>query len=375
VLTPRAVLDPVTVGGVVVSYATLHNEDEIRAKDVRIGDVVVVQRAGDVIPEIVGPVPGERRGTERIFQFPENCPECGHPAHREAGEAAWRCLNKLCPAVRKQTVIYFVSKAGLDIQGIGEKWIVMLMDRGLVKTPADLFRLRKEELMELDRMGDKLADNFLQALAGARQNTELRRLISALGIRHVGSQTARALGGKYRNLDELGAAGAEELRQIPDIGPEVASSIVEFFQDEGNRELLRQLRELGLWPQQAPPPSGAALAPPDGRVSALWGKTVLFTGTLTLGRDTAKKLAEEAGAKVVGAVSKNVDYLVAGEAAGSKLAKARALGLAVVDEPAFMALLEPDQPGQTADQPADRIAEDAPLEVGGQAGLFDGSML
>lgn len=358
VLTPRAVLDPVTVGGVVVSYATLHNEDEIRAKDVRIGDLVVVQRAGDVIPEIVGPVLEERQGGERIFEFPEKCPECGHPAHREPGEAAWRCLNKLCPAVRKQTVIYFVSKAGLDIQGIGEKWIIMLMDRGLVKTPADLFKLRKEQLMQLDRMGEKLAENFLQALEGARRSAELRRLISALGIRHVGSQTARALAGKYRNLDELEAASLEELQQIPDIGPEVASSILEFFQDEGNRQLLAELRELGLWPQQELP---EAVTAPAG---ALAGKTLLFTGTLSLGRDQAKQLAEEAGARVVGSVSKNVDYLVAGEAAGSKLTKAQALGVAVIDESAFMELLKAAPAGL-------ETTEADPPRVGKQAGLFD----
>jgi DNA ligase (NAD+) len=349
VLTPLAVLEPVSVGGVLVSSATLHNEDELRAKDLRIGDLVIVQRAGDVIPEVVAALPEERTGSETIFHFPANCPVCGHKAHREPDEAAWRCLNKLCPAVRRQTVIHFVSKAGLDIQGIGEKWIVMLMDKEIIRTPADLFRLKKLDLLGLERMGGKLADNFLQALEKARTTSSLRRLICALGIRHVGEQTARNLAEKYCNLDELGAADVADLQQVDDIGPEVAASIVDFFADQGNRELLTQLKELGLWPESAAAGDNAQKAATvQGPLS---GKTILFTGALSISRTEAKQLAEAAGAKVVSALSKSVDYLVIGEAAGSKLAKAQELGVTVLAEHSFQALL--NQTGQMmAGQPA-----------------------
>ncbi|MDR2825768.1 MAG: NAD-dependent DNA ligase LigA [Deltaproteobacteria bacterium] len=336
VLTPLAVMEPVTVGGVVVSRATLHNEDEIRAKDLRIGDTVIVQRAGDVIPEVVGAVASERKGTERVFTFPAICPQCHSPVHRETGEAALRCLNKLCPAVRRQTIIHFVSKAGLDIRGIGEKWIIMLMDKEILHTPADLFRLQKEDFMRLPRMGDKLADNFIKALQEARQNSSLRRVICALGIRHVGEQTALALAETYHSLDELAAADAMVLQEIEDIGPEVAASIIEFFNEQGNKQLLEDLRALGLWPQKVKVTDSRQNLTVKGPLS---GKNILFTGTLSISRDVAKGLAEEAGAKVVSAISKAVDYLVAGEAAGSKLTKAESLGVAVLTETEFRAFL------------------------------------
>ncbi|MDR1241543.1 MAG: NAD-dependent DNA ligase LigA [Deltaproteobacteria bacterium] len=339
VLTPLAVLEPVNVGGVVVSRATLHNEDEIKAKDLRVGDMVIVQRAGEVIPEVVAAVAEERKGTERIFVFPENCPECAGSVHREPGEAAARCLNKLCPAVRRQTIIHFVSKAGLDIRGIGEKWIIMLMDKGMVHTPADLFRLGKTELMRLERMGEKQADNFVNALAEARQNSSLRRLLCALGIRHVGEQTAGTLAQKYRNLDELAAADADSLQELEDIGREVALSITEFFREPGNRTLLEDLRALGLWPQNARKdeniPQSAKLPNPP---NPLEGKHILFTGVLSVSRSEAKKLAESAGAKVVASISGSVDFLVAGENAGSKLGKARNLGIAILAENEFRQL-------------------------------------
>ncbi|MDL2306443.1 NAD-dependent DNA ligase LigA [Desulfovibrio sp. OttesenSCG-928-C06] len=356
VLTPRAVLDPVTVGGVVVSYATLHNEDEIRGKNLLVGDTVIVQRAGDVIPEVVSSVPEERDGSEREFHFPASCPECGNHIHREPGEAAWRCVNKLCPAMRKETVIHFVSKAGLDVQGVGEKWIALLMDREMIKTPADLFRLGKLDLLKLDRMGEKLAGNFVAAFAEVRTSASLHRLICALGIRHVGEQTARALSYAYRDLDEISQAGLEDLQKIPDIGPEVASSIVDFFAEPGNRELLEDLRGLGLWPRSEPPVEKSASESPLG------GKTFLFTGTLSISRDAAKKLAEDAGAKVVSAVSKSVDYLVAGDAAGSKLTKAESLGVAVISEEEFRKMLA-QIPEKPKNQPVPQTGE--------QGSLFD----
>lgn len=335
-VTPVAVLEPVNVGGVVVQRATLHNEDEIRAKDLLIGDLVIIQRAGDVIPEVVASLPEKRDGGERPFVFPTRCPECDHPIHREPGESAWRCVNKLCPAVVKESIVHFVSKAGLDVQGVGASWVETLVDKGLVKTPADLFKLNALDLLKFERMGARLAEKFVNAFEAARVGSSLTRFIAALGIRHVGEQTARSLAASYRDLDELGAADAEALRRIPDIGPEVASSIVDFFGDAGNRELLRQLRELGLWPveEKTGPSVGGPLA----------GKTVLFTGTLSVSRGEAKKKAEAAGAKVVSAISKSVDYLVAGSEAGSKLSKARDLGVAVLDEAAFNALLRGEAP-------------------------------
>lgn len=332
-VTPVAMLEPVNVGGVVVTRATLHNEDEIRAKDLLIGDTVLIQRAGDVIPEVVRSIAEKRDGSERPFVFPAECPKCGHPIRREPGEAAWRCVNKLCPAVVKESIIHFVSKAGLDVQGVGASWVETLVDKGVIKTPADLFRLTALDLLKFERMGTRLAEKFINAFAAARAGSSLTRFIAALGIRHVGEQTARSLAASYRDLDELGVATAEDLQKIPDIGPEVAGAIVYFFRDAGNRELLEDLKALGLWPVAEKRPEIAADAP-------LAGKTVLFTGTLSIGRDAAKKKAEAAGAKVVSAISKSVDYLVAGSEAGSKLAKARDLGVSVLDEAAFDALLQ-----------------------------------
>ncbi len=351
VLTPVAVLEPVSVGGVVVSRATLHNEDEIRAKNLLIGDTVIVQRAGDVIPEVVEPLMEKRNGSELEFNFPAQCPECGHTVLREPGEAAWRCVNSLCPAVRKQTMIHFVSKAGLDVQGVGSSWVETLVDKELVKTPADLFRLTQLDLLKLERMGKKLADNFVAAFESARTGSTLQRFICALGIRHVGEQTARALAYKYKNLDELARAGLDELQTVPDIGPEVAKAIVDFFADSGNTALLAELKELGLWPQAAEKKPEA-----EGAIAPLAGKTVLFTGTLSIGRGEAQKRAEAAGAKVVSAMSKSVDYLVAGDSAGSKLAKAQALGITVLDEERFNSMLVAAPDGKAAPEPVMREA-------------------
>ena len=376
-LTPVAQLAPVNVGGVVVSRATLHNEDEIRQKDVRIGDVVLVQRAGDVIPEVVGPVPEERRGDERVFEFPSTCPECGNHVHREPGEAAWRCVNRACPAVRRESIKHFVSKAGLDIQGIGGRWVEQLIDLGLVKTPADLFRLRTETLERLDRMGEKSAENFVGALAEAREKATLPRFIAALGIRHVGAQTAKGLAKAFGSIDALKAADTEALCRVPDVGPEVAAAIRDFFAEPGNLGLLEELRDLGLWPVSAAP-AGArgrasvsgvaqALLPglggdvPDARFNTqsstgaliaseplngaeaeapLAGKSILFTGSLeSMTRGEAQRLAEEAGADVLSGVSKKLDILVVGAEPGSKLEKARKLGVTVMDEGEFLRLV------------------------------------
>jgi DNA ligase (NAD+) len=333
VLTPVALLEPVSLAGVTVSRATLHNEDEIKAKDLRPGDTVVVRRAGDVIPEVVKVVPEKRPADAEEFPFPHICPSCHSPAVRAPGEAAWRCVNLACPAMLRRSIAYFVSKAGLDIEGLGRKWVETLIDKGMVQTPADLFTLTEADLVPLERMAEKSAANFVAAVEAARQNATLAKLIAALGIRQVGTRTARTLAEHFSDLDALGAATAEELTALPDIGPEVAASIREFFDSEANRQLLARFKTIGLWPVSQPKPA----APVD---SPLAGKRFLFTGTLPdLSREKAQVLVEAAGGKVVSAVSKKLDYLVAGADPGSKLEKARSLGITVLSPEAFVALL------------------------------------
>ena len=343
VLTPVAVLEPVPVGGVMVSRATLHNEDEIRARDVRVGDTVMVQRAGDVIPEVVGPVLAKRPPEAVEFVFPHTCPACGETVHREPGEAAWRCDNLSCPAVRLRAISHFVSKAGLDIQGVGQKWIAQLVNSGRVQSPADLFTLKAEELLGFERMGEVLAQKFVDALDEARHTATLPRLISALGIRHVGEQTARLLAGQFRDLDELGRADGESLQALPDVGPEVAASIRNFFESPANRAQLARFRELGLWPQSPlvpfAPSGGAENGVEAAQDGPLRGKNVLFTGSLSLPRGRAQRLAEAAGAVLAGSVNKKLDYMVVGDKPGGTLDKAQALGVAVLDEAGFRALL------------------------------------
>ena len=338
VLTPVAVLHPVPVGGVMVSRATLHNEDEIRALDLRVGDTVTIQRAGDVIPEVLGPVLAKRPPTAEPFRFPHRCPVCGEPAQREEGEAAWRCINLTCPAIRLRSISHFVSKAGLDIPGVGQKWVEQLVQSGRVTSPADLFTLTVQELLGFERMGETLAQKFVDALADARQNATLARFLCGLGIRHVGEQTARLLASHFQSMDALAAADTETLQSLPDVGPEVAATIRAFFAAPANRELLENFRRLGLWPMGGETASAWA----GQRSSPLSGKTVLFTGTLSISRSQVQSLAEAAGATVMGSVSKKLDYLVAGEKPGSKLEKAHKLGVAVLDEAAFMALLQSD---------------------------------
>ena len=334
VLTPVAILEPVSLAGVTVARATLHNEDEIKAKDLRQGDTVVVRRAGDVIPEVVRVVPDKRPTGAEAFPFPHVCPSCHSPAVRAPDEAAWRCVNLACPAMLRRSIAYFVSKAGLDIEGLGKKWVEILINKGLIATPADLFNLTEGELLPLERMGERSAANIVAAVETARQNATLARLIAALGIRQVGTRTARTLAEHFRDLDALGAATSEELTALPDIGPEVAASIREFFDSTANRELLERFKTLGLWPEGVPKPATPPVASP------LAGKRFLFTGTLPgLTREAAQALAEAAGGIVVSSVSKKLDYLVAGADPGSKLAKAQALGLAILSPEAFASLL------------------------------------
>ncbi|MBN2140931.1 MAG: NAD-dependent DNA ligase LigA [Desulfovibrionaceae bacterium] len=332
-LTPVAELDPVRIAGVEVSRATLHNQDEIESKDLRIGDRVIVQRAGDVIPQVVRALIDERTGLEKKFVFPVSCPVCGGPVTRLPGEAAVRCNNLSCPARLEQGLVHFVSKAGLDMQGVGARWVRRLAQAGLLRSPADLFTLDRDRLLEFEGMGEKSADNFLRAAGQALARADLAGLVSALGIRHVGERTARVLAAAYEDLDALAAAGEEELMALPDVGPEVAASVRAFFGNERNQELLARFRALHLWPR-----GGGAAG--DGRARPLAGKKFLFTGTLpAMSRSEARARVESLGGEVVSAVSKRVDYVVAGDEAGGKLARARELGLEIIGAQAFNELI------------------------------------
>ncbi len=335
-LTPVARLKPVFVGGVTVTNATLHNEDEICRKGVLIGDQVIVRRAGDVIPEVVAPVVERRTGAERPFEMPRQCPVCGSHAVKAEDEAVWRCSGGLfCPAQRKQALLHFAGRRAMDIEGLGDKLVEQLVDAAIVKTPVDLYRLGIAALANLERMGEKSASNLLAAIDKSRRTT-LARFVFALGIRNVGESTARDLARYYGSLDALLAADEAALQAVPDVGPTVAKSIAEFFAEPHNREIVEQLRAAGLsWEEGAP-----AAAPVEGRAT---GKTFVLTGTLpVLSRDEAKALIESHGGKVSGSVSKKTDYVVAGEDAGSKLTKAQELGVDILDEAGLRALLQTD---------------------------------
>ena len=334
-LTPVARLEPVFVGGVTVTNATLHNQDEIDRKDVRIGDWVVVRRAGDVIPEVVGPVLERRTGELLRFRLLERfptCPVCGSHVVRGEDEAVARCTGGLfCPAQRKQALLHFASRRAMDIDGLGDKLVDQLVDAAIVKTPVDLYRLGVLALANLERMGEKSAHNLLAAIEKSRSTT-LARFIFALGIRNVGEATARDLARHFGSLDALMAADESALQQVPDVGPIVARSIAEFLAEPHNREVIEQLRAAGVrWEEGAPAVAAA------GRFA---GKTFVLTGTLpNLSRDEAKALIEAQGGKVAGSVSKKTSYVVAGEEAGSKLTKAEELGVPIIDEAGLQALL------------------------------------
>jgi DNA ligase (NAD+) len=333
-LTPVAKLEPVFVGGTTVSNATLHNLFELRRKGVRIGDAVIVRRAGDVIPEIVGRIPGKRPAYVPNFRMPAHCPVCSSRVEREKGSVDHRCTGGLfCAAQRIHAILHFAGRRALDIEGLGDKLVAALVEGGHVKTLPDLYALSAETLAGLERMGEKSADNLVKAIAKSKETT-LARFLYALGIRHVGESTARDLAGHFGALDRLLGAGVEQLLEVPDVGPIVAESVHAFFQEAHNREVIDGLRRAGIaWPEH----EGAASAAPR----PLAGKTVVLTGTLpTLTRDEAKERLEALGAKVAGSVSKKTDWVVAGSEAGSKLAKAQALGVPVLDEAGLLALLD-----------------------------------
>jgi DNA ligase (NAD+) len=329
-ITPVARLAPVEVGGVTVTNATLHNEDEVKRKDVRIGDTVSVRRAGDVIPEVVSVIKDRRPQGATEFVMPIRCPVCDSHIERLADEAVARCSGGLfCGAQRKQALIHFAHRRALDIEGLGEKIVDQLVDQNLVRTPADLYRLGFAALANLERMGDKSADNLIQAINASR-NTTLARFIFALGIRHVGETTAKDLANHYQSMHALMDANLDELLTVKDVGPVVADSITSFMEEEHNREVIEQLI------------AGMQLAVEEKTISAaVAGKTFVLTGTFpTMTRDEAKDLLEKAGAKVAGSVSKKTDYVVAGADAGSKLTKAEELGVPVIDEAAMLDLLK-----------------------------------
>ena len=332
-ITPVARLKPVFVGGATVTNATLHNEDELRRKDIRVGDEVVVRRAGDVIPEIVRAVPGTRKHNAPEFHMPKRCPVCGSAVVRLPDEAVARCSGGLfCPAQRKQALLHFASRRALDIDGLGEKIVDQLVDGELVHTPADLYRLTLEDLAGLERMAEKSAQNLLDALTRSKATT-LERFIYALGIRNVGEATARDLAAHFGALDPLLDADEETLQGVPDVGPVVAASIGGFFRERHNRDVIRALRKAGVTWAEGPPRAAA-----KGRAA---GKTFVLTGTLpNLTREAATELILSQGGKVSGSVSKKTDYVVAGAEAGAKLAKAEALGVAVLDEEGLRQLLE-----------------------------------
>jgi len=331
-ITPVARLKPVFVGGVTVTNATLHNEEELRRKDVRVGDTVVVRRAGDVIPEVVSVRLEARPAGAQAFHLPRQCPVCGPAVVRGEDEAIARCSGGLfCPAQRKQALLHFASRRAMDIEGLGEKLVDQLVERDLVRTPADLFGLSLEQLAGLERMAQKSAENLLAALAQAKR-ARLERFIFALGIRNVGETTARDLARHFGSLDRLMAADEAALQAAPDVGPVVARAIRQFFDEPHNREVIRKLREAGVaWEEHEPAPARPAGA----------AKVFVITGTLErMTRDEARARIEERGHKVAGSVSKRTDYVVAGRDAGSKLAKARELGIAVLDEAGLIHLLE-----------------------------------
>lgn len=329
-ITPVARLKPVFVGGVTVTNATLHNEDEIRRKDVRIGDTVIVRRAGDVIPEVLGPVLEKRPDDAREFVMPTACPVCGSAIERLEDETIARCTGGLfCGAQRKQTLWHAASRKALDIEGLGEKLVDQLVDSGRVKTLADLYSLRPLELVGLDRMGQKSADNLVAAIDKARE-PGLNRLLYALGIRHVGETTARDVARHFGSIDAIMDADEEALSSVPDVGPVVAASIRRFFAEQHNRDVIEQLKSQGVNPVAEAAPQATTLA----------GKTFVLTGTLpNWTREEASMRIQAAGGKVSGSVSKKTAYLVAGEDSGSKLAKAQELGVAVLDEDGLKALL------------------------------------
>ena len=331
VLTPTAVLTPVKLSGSTVSRATLHNVDFIREKDIRIGDRVIINKAGEIIPEVLRVAADKRTGAEQPVTVPLLCPECGWHVERPENEAAIRCSNPHCPALGREGLIHFVSRDAMNIEGCGPSVINQLIDAGLVRDAADLYNLTRDDLVQLERMGEKSADNLLQAIAASKEN-EMDRLLFALGIRHVGAKVARLLAQEFGSMKNLLAAEPEQLAAIRDIGSKIAESVVTWLSVPANIDLLERLAAAGLKMEFTVQSADTA--------HPFYGKTLVFTGTMpNLGRAEAKTMAQDVGAKVSGSVSKKTDYVIAGAEAGSKLEKAQQLGVKIIDEAQFLALL------------------------------------
>ncbi len=328
-LTPVADLEPVDVGGVTVSHATLHNMDEIERLGVKIGDTVLIQRAGEVIPQVVKVMKQAPGGRE--FKMPAKCPVCGGDVHRSEGEVAYRCVNTACPARLKESLLYFAGRRAMNIDGLGDKLVDQLVDKGIVRDVADLYSLSQEQLAELERMGEKSAQNLVEEIENSKK-AELARLIFALGIRFVGERTGQLLADHFGSLDKLKAASEEELLQVEEVGPRVSEAIREFFGEKRNRAVIEKLRKAGLQFEQQ------VVRRAEGKLA---GKQFVLTGILpNYSRDEAKRLIEEAGGRVTGSVSKKTDYLVVGADAGSKLDKAKSLGVKTIDETELVKLLK-----------------------------------
>jgi len=329
VLTPNAVLESVRLAGTTVSRATLHNEDYIREKDIRIGDSVIVQKAGDIIPEVLNVVKEKRNGSEKEYKMPDFCPVCNARVYREEGEAAVRCSGSECPAQLSRNIMHFVSRDAMDIEGLGSSLVLKLLDSGLIKNASDLYELKKEEIAKLDKMGEKSAENLINAIEKSKEN-DLSKLIFALGIRHVGARNAKILAMHFNTLDNLISANEEELSSVNEIGEIIAKSIVNFFSEPQNIEAVEKLRACGI-----------NFECREKKASGIFdGKIFVLTGTLpTLTRNEAAKIIEDNGGKVSSSVSKKTDFVLAGEAAGSKLDKAQSLGITVIDEDEFKNML------------------------------------
>jgi DNA ligase (NAD+) len=329
-LTPVADLEPVDVGGVTVSHATLHNMDEIERLGVKIGDSVLIQRAGEVIPQVVKVVKQAPEGRE--FRMPKKCPVCGGDVFRAQGEVAYRCVNAACPAKLKESLLHFARRRAMNIDGLGEALVDQLVDHGMVKDVADLYTLTHEQVAELERMGDKSASNLLEEIENSKR-ADLARVVFALGVPFVGERTAQLLAEHFGSLDKLAVASREELEEVFEVGPKVSEGVARFFREKRNQEVLAKLRQAGVRPEQ---PRAAGEGP-----RPLAGKTFVLTGTLpTYSRDQAQRMIEEAGGRVTGSVSKKTDYVVAGAEPGSKLDKARSLGVKAIDEGELLKLLE-----------------------------------
>jgi len=331
VLTPTAILEPVRLAGTTVTRATLHNEDMIKEKDVRVGDTVLVHKAGDVIPEVISVVKEARTGKEKVFAWPERCPECGSRVVRPAGEAAVRCPNVACPARLREGLIHFVSRSAMDIMGLGPAILSQLLAKGLVNDPADLYKLRFEDLVNLERMGPKSSQNLLEAIARSKENP-LHRLLFALGIRHVGERAAKILAERFGSMERLSRARSEELVEIPEIGPKIAESVVAFFATEKNRELLQKLAGAGVNMREEK--AFAEEKPFAGKLFVLTGALSRYT------RQQAQELIESLGGRVTSSVSKKTDCVVVGEDPGSKYDKAVLLGVPILREEEFVELIK-----------------------------------